>query len=211
MPFESADQDNTLQLSPAGFGIQGWSYGTPVPRGITFFLDGSAMVVDQYGRAIRGVVMITGEAVLFAMTPPDAVRDGPVVPRPQYGSHSKVIEAMLNEGVQWLGYEVRWASKSGGVRTHGNMTREAALERQAQLTKETGVGSVVVARQIVCAGWPQLPYEELKKLPQDSLPYTPMDDLRTIPDVLLRKDAMRMRREMEAQRLKEVQMADEEG
>ena len=210
MPFESADEQNRLERSPAGFGIQGWSWGNPIPKGITFFLDGSAMVTDQYGRPIRGVLMNEGGAVLFAMTPPEAVRDGPVTSRPQYATQVMVIKAMHNEGVNWLAYEVRWASKTGGVKTQGNMTLEAAVKRQAVLAKDAGVASCVVGRQIVCAGWPQLPYEELKKLPVEALPLSPMDDLRCIPDVQLRKDAMRMRREMEAIRLKEVQMATEE-
>lgn len=206
MPFESAEQNSSMQESPGGyvFGIQGWSWGSPIPKGITFFLDGSAMVTDQYGRPIRGVLLESGGAVLFAMQPPEASRGGTVVPRPQYGSHQKVIQAMDNEKVNWLAYEVRWASRTGGVKTQGNLTIEAAVKRQGQLAQDAGVGSVVVSRQIVCAGWPQLPYEELKEIPVGVLPYSPMDDLRSIPDVQLRKDALRMRREMEQIRLKEI-------
>lgn len=59
-----------------------------------------------------------------------------------------------------------------------------------------------------CAGWPQLPYEKLKKLKQ--LPPTPMEDLRKICDQQLRKDAMRVRREADDVRAKELAEAEAE-
>lgn len=59
-----------------------------------------------------------------------------------------------------------------------------------------------------CAGWPQLPYATLKGLKE--LPPTPLDELRKITDPELRKDALRMRRETDAAREKEMSAAADE-
>ena len=56
-----------------------------------------------------------------------------------------------------------------------------------------------------CAGWPQLPYAQLKAM--KSLPPTPLEELRKIADPVLRKDAMRIRREVDEAREKEFQAA----
>ena len=58
------------------------------------------------------------------------------------------------------------------------------------------------------AGWPQLPYAELKKL--SDLPPTPIEELRKIKDPALRKDALRTRRETDEAREKEMQAINEE-
>ena len=63
-------------------------------------------------------------------------------------------------------------------------------------------------RTLTCAGWPQLPYAELKKLAD--LPPTPIDELRKIKDTDLRRDALKMRREMDDVRAKELQAAERE-
>lgn len=52
------------------------------------------------------------------------------------------------------------------------------------------------------AGWPQLPYDELKKL--STLPPTPANDLMKIPNPTLRRDALRMRREVEESKAQEL-------
>lgn len=48
-------------------------------------------------------------------------------------------------------------------------------------------------KTLTCAGFPQIPYEELKKLP--ALPPTPIEELLKIKDKVLRRDAIRIRRE----------------
>ena len=58
------------------------------------------------------------------------------------------------------------------------------------------------------AGWPQIPYAELKKLP--NLPDTPAEELRKIKDPALRKDALRARRELDDVRDKQLQEQDAE-
>lgn len=58
------------------------------------------------------------------------------------------------------------------------------------------------------AGWPQLPYAELKKLP--TLPPTPIEELRKIKDPILRRDALRIRREADEAAAKEAQALAEE-
>lgn len=59
------------------------------------------------------------------------------------------------------------------------------------------------------AGWPQLPYDELKELPR--VPETPLDELLKIKDKTLRADAVRLRRETDAaaaaERSEELQTA----
>jgi hypothetical protein len=61
---------------------------------------------------------------------------------------------------------------------------------------------------LVCAGWPQLPYEQLKGMKE--LPPTPVEELRKIKDPALRKDALRIRREVDAAREKEFQEVEQE-
>lgn len=50
-------------------------------------------------------------------------------------------------------------------------------------------------RKVAFAGWPQLPYEKLVCL-KDVLPKTPIEELRKIRDPKLRKDAIKVRREI---------------
>ena len=162
--------------SPGGFefGIQGWSPGEPRPTSITFFLDGSCMVCDQHGHAIRGALTPSGERVWFATTPPsgDRYSEGPIDTRyievdkkkVPLATHAQVITALDDERIDW--------------------------------------------RKLSCAGWPQLPYDQLKKLPE--LPPTPEDELRKIKDTQLRRDALRIRREVNEVRAKEAAAAESE-
>lgn len=79
--------------------------------------------------------------------------------------------------------------------THMQVIAELALER-------------VDWMQLNCAGWPQIPYDKLKEL--DELPPTPIEELRKIVDTDLRKDALRIRREVDAAREKEMSAIEEE-
>lgn len=94
--------------SPGGFvfGPQGWTWGQPQVRSITFCVDGTCRVCDQHGRPIRGITIDREgqqrKEVLFATS-----------------SHAQVIVALEAERIDW--------------------------------------------RKLVCAGWPQLPLEELRK------------------------------------------------
>jgi hypothetical protein len=58
-------------------------------------------------------------------------------------------------------------------------------------------------KKIVWAGWPQLPYAELKKI-VDLLPPTPLEELRKIRDPQLRKDSLAVRKEIDEVRTKEL-------
>lgn len=156
--------------SPGGFvfGVQGWIYGQPRPTTITFFLDGTAGVYDQYGRPIKGTV-VDNKRVLFASDPPKAdVPLGERTPeRKDLATHAQVIAALAVERVDW--------------------------------------------RTLTFAGWPQLPYDDLISLfKSGKLPPTPIEDLRSIKDRELRLDALKVRREADAERTKELQLAAEE-
>ena len=155
---DNADNNLTGSLtSPGGFvfGIQGWTWGDPKPRSITFFLDNTCRVSDQHGRPIKGTV-IDNRIVMFA--PHGPTQDDPPGARAKYATHTQVIEALVAERVDWTRLDM--------------------------------------------AGWPQIPYEALKKLAV--LPPTPLDELRKIPDTQLRRDALRIRREVDEFRAKET-------
>ena len=62
--------------------------------------------------------------------------------------------------------------------------------------------------KLVSAGFPQIPYDELKKMPK--LPPTSVEDLAKIKDKALRKDAVRARREADEELAKQME-ADESG
>lgn len=199
MSFESPfAEDSRWQTAPGGFeiGIQGWAYGEPVPKSITFFLDNSAMVCDQYGRHIRRSVNEKGD-FLFADRPPDINRDGEIIPRAQFATHLQVVESLKAEGVDWLSYEVRYISIDNRRRARPKLTLDEAIKLQVQIIQQ-GNREVIVCRTVEFAGWPQLPYEELKKLTQ--LPPTPEEELRRIRDPQLRRDALRIKHEFETAR-----------
>lgn len=123
--------------SPGGFvfGVQGYEYGTPIPRGITFNVDGTAKVVDHRGNPMKTYV----------------------------GSHQAVVE-QLKEAVP----PVDW-------------------------------------QKLDWAGWPQLPYSDLAEL--TTLPPTPLEELAKIPNKALRIDAIKMRREVDAAKVEELEEA----
>lgn len=149
--------------SPGGFifGTQGWTWGEPQPKSITFFLDGTAKVSDQHGRPIKGTV-VDNKEVKFAQGPPK--NDDVPNARAHLATHAQVIEALAAERVDW--------------------------------------------RTLQCAGWPQLPYVELKKLGE--LPPTPLEELRKIRNPELRRDALKARREVDEVRTKELAAVEEE-
>lgn len=159
------DSDNLTGTltSPGGFifGVQGWTYGEPVPKSITFFLDNTAKVCDKWGRAIKGTV-IDNKEIYFAPGPPSG-EDTPET-RKRFANHVQVIAALKAEQIDWT--------------------------------------------KLVWAGWPQIPYAELKKL--SNLPPTPIEELRKIKDNSLRKDALRARREVDEIIAKEAQAIEAE-
>ena len=160
-----ADNQNAIGgfQSPGGFvfGVQGWTWGEPRPKSITFFLDGTAKVCDQHGRPIKGTV-VDNKEVRFAHGPPSS--DDMLGSRSTFATHAQVILALTAERVDWLKLDM--------------------------------------------AGWPQLSYAELVKLP--SLPPTPLEELRKIANPALRKDALRARRESDVERAKEMQVSEAE-
>lgn len=162
MSINASDDPYGLR-SPGGFvfGISGWVWGDPKPRSITFFLDGTARVSDQHGRAIRGAV-VDNKEVLYAPGPPSG--DDLPGARSKYATHSQVVESLEAEGIKW--------------------------------------------QQIAYAGWPQLPYDKLKKL--TNLPPTPVEELRKIKDPNLRRDALKLRREMHEAQMAEVGASEAE-
>lgn len=135
--------------SPGGFifGVEGWMWGPPKPTCITFFVDNTAKVSDQYGRPIKGAI-ISNKEVRFALAPPSP--DDKPNSRKGLATHAQVIEALFGEGVDW--------------------------------------------QTLTYAGFPQLPYSDLKKVKQ--LPPTPVEELIKIPNPTLRRDAVKIRREL---------------
>lgn len=113
MSFERQGSGGGSVQSPGGFefGIQGWSPGEPRPTSITFFLDGSAMVCDQHGHAIRGAVTPTGERLWFATAPPPGDRYSERTASPRkvavdrkevpLATHEQVVAALDAERVDW--------------------------------------------------------------------------------------------------------------
>lgn len=181
-----ADQDVGQFVSPGGFifGLSGWVWGAQRPVSLTFFLNGTAMVSDQWGRPIKGA-NIDGKDVWFAPRPPQ--QDDPIAghivhngKKAPLASHLDVIEALAHERIDWQ------------TLTH--------------------------------AGWPQLPYAELKKI--KSLPFWPFsadhDPAPTagafctcvtcsIRNPQIRKDAIRARHEWKEAREAEVRSVEAEA
>lgn len=209
MGFEREGGDSWSGQSPGGFefGIVGFVYGPPIPKSITFFLDGSALVADQYGNRIKGAQLADGRVVLFADKPPEANKDGDVVTRPQFATHKQVVDALLAERIDWLSYEVRWRGRDNRANSRSGLTLAEATKQQTRLLQE-GHATVMVGRTITCAGWPQLPYSDLIKLPE--LPPTPIEDLRKIRDPEARKAALRLKCEAIEMREKEMAATEED-
>jgi hypothetical protein len=93
-------EDLSTLTSPGGFiiGVQGWAWGEPRAKTITFFLDGTVGVYDQYGRPIRGTV-VDNKRVLFAMNPPR--NDDKPGARSDLATHAQVIAALAAERIDW--------------------------------------------------------------------------------------------------------------
>lgn len=209
MGFESQSGDTGIRQSPGGFdfGVQGWVWGQPEPKNITFFLDNTAMVCDQYGRQIRRVMLNDGRDLKFADTPPDASREGDVTPRPQFATHKQTLDALKEEGHDWSTFQVEYTGLDGARRSRKGLTLDAAIQAQQKLESQ-GNKRIIVCRTIEWVGWPQLPYEELKQLPQ--LPPTPVEELRKILDPELRRAALRAKREADEVRVRAQSERDEE-
>jgi hypothetical protein len=207
--FESQGGERGFSAkSPGGFefGVQGWTWGDPIPKSITFFTDNTAVVADQYGRNVRGALLSNGLEVRFADRPPDGSKEGVVVPRPEYATHEQVLQALKAEGIDWLAYEVRYVTQAG-ARTRGGLTLKQAQELQVKVVKD-GARQVTMDRSLSCAGWPQLSYDELKKMPE--VPPTPREELIKIRDPKLRRDALRLRSEADAARAEELELVGAE-
>jgi len=178
MAFEAHGGDRVpTATSPGGFefGPQGFVWPAPVPMAITFFLDGSALVADQFGRPIKGCDN-NGKQVLFAAGPPEGGRDNtePYVKR-------KVVTRTLTGG-----------KEERALGTHVEVV--AALEAEG-----------INWHKLTWAGIPQLPYDTLKKLycPDGSwrnLSAVSVSELRRIPDPDGRKNLLRLRREYDEAR-----------
>lgn len=153
--------------SPGGFvfGVTGWNWGDQIPRSITFFLDNTCKISDQWGRPIKGGEK-DGKIILFAPAPP--TQDDLPGSRSKYATHKEVVDYLMSD------LHLDW-------------------------------------RKLVWAGFPQLPYEELKKTNGLLWPFD--DSHRTdgkcscahccIKETSVRKDALRLRREISDNRLKE--------
>lgn len=209
------DNQVTELVSPGGyvfscFGPQGVVYAAPIPTGITFFLDGSAVVCDQYGRLMKGVQTNDGRVVLFASSPPEANREGTIVPRPQFASHAEVVEALEAEGVNLLAHEVHYRDKGGKQHVTGGLSFDEANKIQAQRVKE-GCTHVSVRRTVTCAGWPQLSCDRQRALKHLLPQEYPVEELLKIRDPERRKDCLRIYAEMAAGRDSEVARAREEA
>lgn len=76
----------------------------------------------------------------------------------------------------------------------GNPIRGYAGSHQEVITQLSDVG--INWQKLDWAGWPQLPYAELKELTVTLV--TPLDELLKIKDKALRIDAVKLRRELDA-------------
>lgn len=185
-------------ISPGGFefGLQGFAPGEPKVTSVTFYNDGTALVADQHGFPIRGILLDNGKEVRFAMSPPIADKQE-IIPRPHLATHAQVYEALQKDlGIDLIDHMNKAGESCGrckGSKVFGNGA--------CPTCKGTGVLQV-----ITCAGWPQLPYEVLKRLKE--LPPAHTEELRRIRDDRMRKDALLIRRERNEIRSKEL--AEEE-
>lgn len=125
------------------------------------------------------------------------------------------------KGVEVNGKQVRFAAV-------GPPARYPEVSRPTEEAKGLATHAQVIAalaaeridwRGLTCAGFPQLPYEELSKLPDDVVPPLAttaeehnsfIGELRKIRDPELRKAALRHRREQFEVREKEARVAEEE-
>ncbi len=103
--------------------------------------------------------------------------------------------------------EVRFAD-TAPIADHGG----AVIPRPQFATHEQVIAALAEERvdwqKLVTAGWPQLRYEALKAL--KAIPSTPIEELKKIRDAQLRRDALKLRRELEDDRDKESAATAEE-
>lgn len=103
------------------------------------------------------------------------------------------------------GKEVKFATSApSGDRDLGVQARMFATHAQVVAALEA---ERVQWRSMSCAGWPQLPYVDLKAVygkDLADLPPTPIEELARIRDSQLRRDAIRARREYDDIRAKEL-------
>lgn len=204
---------HTTQQSPGGFefGVTGWIWPNPVPSSVTFYLDNTAGVFDQWGRPIKGVVLPSGREVRFANAPPRA-DDSDAVLRKQFATHAEVVEVLLAEGVDLIAEMNSVGSPCPRCQGTGR-----SGERQCRTCRGSGRKAVVS-----CAGWPQLTYEQLKKLSAVEWPFDRTCRKNSsggtgqrcgcvncsIRDPALRRDAMRVRAEAAAAATAEQEAAE---
>ena len=91
-------------------------------------------------------------------------------------------------------WELKRFRKRSALATHSEVIAALAAER-------------VDWTKLTCAGTPQLPYEELKKLP--NLYMASVEELRRIPDPEVRKIMLRVKREATAVMEKGMQSVEE--
>lgn len=179
-------------VSPGGnvFGIQGWSWGEQRPTHITFLTNGTCRVIDQHGRLIRGVVLGDGVPIYF-----------------DRASHAQVVKALLDD--QTLRIDVIHEMNETGQPCQRCKGTGLSGERPCNECWHKPTGRCTgIKKTITCVGWPQLPYEQLKLL--NELPPTPITELYKIKNTPMRKDALRIRREVDKAKAAEQQGIDEE-
>lgn len=93
------------------------------------------------------------------------------------------------------GKEIKFATTNPPANSDGKVEPRPFLASHAQVIAALAQERVDWLR-LTRAGWPQLPYEQLKQLAD--LPPTPEDELAKIPSKELRRAALQMRREWDA-------------
>ncbi len=105
MGYLKGDSDWTGEVrSPGGhvFGLQGFQFADPIVCALTFYLDNTCEVHDQYGRPVRGVITKDNKTVLFAPDPPNADRGNDAYRGPhKYATHMETVIALEGENIDW--------------------------------------------------------------------------------------------------------------
>lgn len=86
----------------------------------------------------------------------------------------------------------------------GNPIPAYAGSHQEVIAKLADVG--IDWQKLTSAGWPQIPYDELKEL--HTVPPTPIEELAKIREKSLRADAIKMRREVDAAAVEETEVVE---
>lgn len=115
--------------------------------------------------------------------------------------HGRPMKGAVKDGVEY-----RFAQ--GPPTNNDNPNTRSKLATHAQVIAALAAERIDWTK-LSCAGFPQLCYGDLKKMAE--LPPTPIEELRKIKDHQLRKDALRVRREVdEARAAEEMQSAEED-